>query len=170
MCDIVCVHVCMCTCQRESYRKREREMNIKRTQAGLYKMNICTHPASLTHPHSHTFSAHQQQLNPEHSGSASNSTRVCLPVFYAKLLRVQDGCLPLHTAVANNTGLDVVKALLQAYKHAAEVADEVCVWSIMGTVPYVCKCGTVYVHAHAVCICEIGLQGIGWRKVQVTSR
>jgi len=94
---------------------------------------------------------------------------VCLPAYCAELPRVQNGCLPLHTAVANNAGLDVVKALLQAYKHAAEVADEVSLGGSLGAVPYVCTCGTAYVHAHAVCICEFMLQGIGWSKVQVTS-
>ena len=45
------------------------------------------------------------------------------------------------------------------------------VWRVVwGAVLYVCECGTAYVHAHAVCICTIGLQGIGWRTVQVTSR
>ena len=93
-----------------------------------------------------------------------------LAAFCAELPRLQDGRLPLHTAAANNAGFDVVEALLQAYTHAAQVANEVCVGGSLGAVPYVCECGTAYVHAHAVRICEIRLHSIGWRKVQVTSR
>jgi len=57
---------------------------------------------------------------------------VRLAAFCAELPRLQDGRLPLHTAVANNAGFDVVEALLQAYTHAAQVADEVCVEGGMG--------------------------------------
>ena len=135
---------------------------------------MCTIPhvhLRPSHTDIHTQSPHTNpKRSPEHSGAASSSTCVCLRAFCAELPLVQDGCLPLHTAVANNAVLDVVEVLLQAYKHAAQVADEVCVWSIMGAVPYVYNCRTVRVHAHAVCICKVRLQVIGWRKVQVTSR
>jgi len=53
---------------------------------------------------------------------------MCVPgCVCAELPHVQNGRLPLHSAVANNAVLDVVEVLLQAYKHAAQVADEVCV-------------------------------------------
>ena len=46
-------------------------------------------------------------------------------------MRLQDGMLPLHQAVAAKADVGVVEALLKAYPDAAPAEDHVCV-SMMG--------------------------------------
>ena len=78
----------------------------------------------------------------------------------------QYGYLPLHYAAQNKAGLDVMEALLQAHKQAAEVTDEVWAGTARGGVhsDLCMRVGQTRMHVHAVYICAMRLQSTRWHR------
>jgi len=76
------------------------------------------------------------------------------------------GYLPLHYAAQNKAWLDVVEALLQAHKQAAEVTDEVWAGAARGWVhsDLCMRVGQTRMHVHAVYICAMRLQSTRWHR------
>ena len=92
---------------------------------------------------------------------------VCLSRVVLMVVAVaQYGFLPLHYAIRNNAGLDVVTALLQAHKHAAAVAGQVRVGAARGGVhsDLCIRMRQTRMHVHAVYICAMSLKSTRWHK------